>query len=253
MRFLGLISYPDPSLILSLVEVQSLIQSDSPLVAILKFAVSSWCEAWDRGIFGAARISSSFNSANDYIFPRVFQLSQYIWVLNLGSRGLFLESPGNFACAESCFVFAAFTVKIKVSIILKIIKWNHQLTNQTWLIYGLGSVLLFNRPGFDFKICFQARKVSGPFEKRTPDLARVDGKIQNGNHRKQILSSDKVINLHLNIINWLDTWVPCGIVQLRSGWVGNKWQINSLDTSITAEHVLFQHSVNLINVCITVV
>ena len=188
-------------------------------MAILKFVVSSWCEAWNREIFGAARVSSYLTRQtiiSSESFPPV--------PIYLGSRGLFIESPGNFACAESCFVFAAFTVKIKVSIILKIIKWNYQLTKQTWLIYGLGSELLFNRPGLDFKICLRARKVSGPFEKRAPDLARVDRKIQNGNHRKQILSSDKVINLHLNIINWLDTWVPCGIVQLRSGWVSNKWQ-----------------------------
>ena len=33
--------------------------------------------------------------------------------------GLFLERPGNFSGPESCFVFAAFTFKFKVSIILK--------------------------------------------------------------------------------------------------------------------------------------
>ena len=33
--------------------------------------------------------------------------------------GLFLESPGNFLSPESCFLFAAFTFKINVSIILK--------------------------------------------------------------------------------------------------------------------------------------
>ena len=142
MRFLGLISYPDPSLILSLVEVQSLIQSDSPLVAILKFAVSSWCEAWDRGIFGAARISSSFNSANDNIFreftdcPRPPNIS--------GLKGPVSRKSGNFWGAERCFVFSAFTFKIRVSsIILKIIKWNYQLTKQNWLVYKLGTVLLF--------------------------------------------------------------------------------------------------------------
>ena len=147
MRFLGLISYPDSSLILSLVGVQSLIQSDSPLVAILKFTVSSWCEAWDRGIFGAARISSSFNSANDNIFreftdrPRPPNTS--------GLKGPVSRKSGNFWGAESCFVFSAFTFKIRVSsIILKIIKWNYQLTKQNWLVYELGTVLLFNMFGF---------------------------------------------------------------------------------------------------------
>ena len=32
----------------------------------------------------------------------------------------FLESPGNYSGPESCFVFVAFTFKIKVLIILKI-------------------------------------------------------------------------------------------------------------------------------------
>ena len=35
-------------------------------------------------------------------------------------QGLFLESPGNFSGAESCFVFGVFAFTIKVSIILKI-------------------------------------------------------------------------------------------------------------------------------------
>ena len=35
-------------------------------------------------------------------------------------RGLFLESPGNFSGPESCFVFAVFAFKVKVSKILKL-------------------------------------------------------------------------------------------------------------------------------------
>ena len=121
-------------------------KSDSPLVAILKFAVSSWCEAWNRGIFEAARVSSYLTRQT------IISSESFLTVLDhpiyLGSRGLFLESPGNFWGAESCFVFAAFTVEIKVSIILKIIKWNYQLTKQNWLIYGLWTVVLFNMFGF---------------------------------------------------------------------------------------------------------
>ena len=121
VRFLGLISYPDPTLILSLVGVQSLIQSDSPMVAILKFAVSSWCEAGNREIFGVARVSSYLTRQtiiSSESFPTVLDHPIY-----LGSRGLSLKSPGNFSGAESCFVFSAFTFKIRVSsIILKIIK-----------------------------------------------------------------------------------------------------------------------------------
>ena len=38
---------------------------------------------------------------------------------DLGLGLHFLESPGNFSGPESCFLFAAFTFKFKVSIILK--------------------------------------------------------------------------------------------------------------------------------------
>ena len=65
----------------------------------------------------------------------------------------------------------------------------------------IGEELCCYSTGLDYKICLRARKVSGPFEKRTPDLVPVDRKIQNGNHTKQIPIIDKVINLHLNIIN----------------------------------------------------
>ena len=51
------------------------------------------------------------------------------------------------------------------------------------------------------KFAFGPKKFAGLFKKQVPDLAPVDRKIQNGNHRKQIPSIDKVINLHLNIIN----------------------------------------------------
>ena len=37
-------------------------------------------------------------------------------------RNAFLESHGYFSCPESCFMFAVFAFKIKVSIILKVLK-----------------------------------------------------------------------------------------------------------------------------------
>ena len=103
MRFLGLISYPDPSLILSLVEVQSFILSDSPLVAILKFVVSSWCEAWNRGIFEAACVSS-YLTRQTIISSESFStvLDQPIY---LGSRGLFLESPVTSGARKAALCF----------------------------------------------------------------------------------------------------------------------------------------------------
>ena len=42
----------------------------------------------------------------------------------------FLESPDNFSGPKSCFMFAVFAFKIKVSIILKTIEWNYQLANK---------------------------------------------------------------------------------------------------------------------------
>ena len=80
--------------------------------------------------------------------------------------GLFLQSPGNFSGPESCFVFAVFAFKIKVSIILKITQWNYQILKQFGVVGGLGTVLIFNRFWF---YCLRAQKVSESFEKWAPD------------------------------------------------------------------------------------
>ena len=48
----------------------------------------------------------------------------------LGNWGPFLETPDNFSGPKSCFMFALFAFKIKVSIILKTIQWNYQLANK---------------------------------------------------------------------------------------------------------------------------
>ena len=61
------------------------------------------------------------------------------------ARGPFLESPDNFSGPKSCFMFPVFAFKIKVSIILKMIKWNYQLIKQNWPVCELGTVLLVNR------------------------------------------------------------------------------------------------------------
>jgi len=50
---------------------------------------------------------------------------------------LFLERPGKFSGPESYFVFTVFTFRIKISIILKMIQWNYQLTKQNWLVCEL--------------------------------------------------------------------------------------------------------------------
>ena len=48
-------------------------------------------------------------------------------VNNKRSWSPFLESPDNFSGPKTCFMFVVFAFKIKVSIILKMIKWNYQL------------------------------------------------------------------------------------------------------------------------------
>ena len=92
---------------------------------------------------------------------KVFRVSDRIWIWKClfsmsvenrsterntsRSRGQFIESPDNFSGPKSCFMFALFTFKIKVSIILKMIQWDYQLTKQNWLVCELGTLLLFNR------------------------------------------------------------------------------------------------------------
>ena len=41
-----------------------------------------------------------------------------------GGGGTFLERPDNYSGPEGCFMYAVYAVKIKVSIILKIMQWN---------------------------------------------------------------------------------------------------------------------------------
>ena len=48
----------------------------------------------------------------------------YFWGGGGGGGWTFLESPDNYSGPEGCFMYAVYAVKIKVSIILKIIQWN---------------------------------------------------------------------------------------------------------------------------------
>jgi len=89
---------------------------------------------------------------------KVFLISDRIWIWKCSfltsvenrstgrntsrSRGPFIESPDNSSGPKS--PFALFAFKIKVSIILKMIQWNYQLTKQNWLVCELGTLLLFN-------------------------------------------------------------------------------------------------------------
>ena len=51
--------------------------------------------------------------------------------------------------------------RVKVSIILKTIKWNYQLTEQNWLACELGTMLLFNRGVSILKFAFGPEKFPG--------------------------------------------------------------------------------------------
>ena len=62
---------------------------------------------------------------------------------------------------ESCFMFPGLAFKIKVLMILKMIKWNHQLTSKINLFARLE--LCYYSTGFDIKICLWAPKVIGIF------------------------------------------------------------------------------------------
>ena len=74
--------------------------------------------------------------------PKILDLKSF-------SEQIFSENwrwvPLNFSGPESCLMFAVFAFKTRVSITLKMMQWNYQLTKQDWPVYGLGTVLLFNR------------------------------------------------------------------------------------------------------------
>ena len=89
----------------------------------------------------------------------LFSLSwpySYYYVLNSGKlrvSGPFLESPENVSGLKSCFMFVVFEFKIKVSITLKMIQWQYQLTTQNWPVCDLGlNCAATNSTGLDFKI-----------------------------------------------------------------------------------------------------
>ena len=77
----------------------------------------------------------------------------------------FHVSQDKFSGPKSCFMFAVFTFKIKVSKILKMIRWKYQLTKQNWTVCELGTVLLFNR--------FWLQNLPSDPEKKTPDRRLV--------------------------------------------------------------------------------
>ena len=63
-------------------------------------------------------------------------------------------------------MFTVFAFKIKVSKILKMIRWKYQVTKQKWTVCELGTVLLFNRFWFQ-------NLPSDPKKKKKPDRRLV--------------------------------------------------------------------------------
>ena len=98
--------------------------------------------------------------------PRIGTKSYQIQYEQQRPRDPFHESPDKFSGPKSCFMFAVFTFKIKVSKILKMIRWKYQLTKQNWKVWELGTVLLFNRFWFQ-------NLLSDPKKKKTPDRRLV--------------------------------------------------------------------------------
>ena len=90
------------------------------------------------------------------------------YVRSIRGSGVGNRPPGarNFLGPESCFMFPGLAFKIKVLMILKMIKWNYQLTTKINLFASME--LCYYSTGFDIKICLWAPKVIGIFEKRAP-------------------------------------------------------------------------------------
>ena len=90
-----------------------------------------------------------------------------------GPRGPFHESPDNFSGLKSCFTFA---FRIKVSIILKTIQWNYNLTKQNWAVWQWAiKELWYYSADLDFKICLRPRKVEKQAPEQLPGLSREKG------------------------------------------------------------------------------
>ena len=89
------------------------------------------------------------------------------WPLAEFSRGravaCFSKAPVTFRARKA--VLCLNCLYCKVSIILRIIRWNYQLRKQNWLVR---QEVCYCSTGLDLKICLRARKVIRPFEKRAP-------------------------------------------------------------------------------------
>ena len=102
--------------------------------------------AWQVSLMPLSSVQPGLIFSLDwYPFLKVFS-STLSFLESYMTRGAFLDRiPDNFSSLKSCFVFAGFTFKMKVSIILKMIKSKYKSTKQNWLVCELGNVLTFNR------------------------------------------------------------------------------------------------------------
>ena len=107
--------------------------------------------------------------------------------------------------ARTCFMLAVFAFKIKVSIILKMIQWNYQLTMQNWFV---SYELCYHSTGFYFKIqCLRVRKVMGTFEKPAPGARFSKVPITFSGPKSCFMFAFKIkVSIILEIIQWNYQW-----------------------------------------------
>ena len=82
-------------------------------------------------------------------------------MLRLPTRGLFLESPGNFSGPDKCFVLILFAFKIKVSIIFKNNTIKLSVNEATLTGLWTWNCATIHVTGCDFKFAFRPEKFPG--------------------------------------------------------------------------------------------
>ena len=95
--------------------------------------------------------------------------------------GLFLESPGNFSCPKSCFMFAVFPLKIEVSKILKMIQWKGYQFNEVKSTSLWASNCATIQKVLILKIAFGPEKLPGLSRNRPQVPWAIPLKIFKGN------------------------------------------------------------------------
>ena len=120
---------------------------------------------------GGSVATAKFSSFNPWYYPSTWFILPYVILLLLPCFALwgpFLECPGSFrACrAVLCLLWRQFAFKIKMSIVLKTIQWNSQLTKHSdWFVI---QEMYYNSTGFDSRICLRAQNLTCLMENGRP-------------------------------------------------------------------------------------